>query len=58
MLCNTYHFKILNLDSDNVLKFMVFGPNIPKYPKIDPHVHDEHLKTEALAPTVQIFNQR
>ena len=36
---------------------MVFGPNIQKYPQIDPHAHVELLKTVALAPTVPIFNR-
>ena len=56
-LCKSYHLNFQNLDSDNIQKFMNFGPNIPKYPHIDPHAHVELLKTVALAPTVSIFNQ-
>ena len=56
-LCETYHSIFLNLDSDNILQFMIFGPNIPNCPQIDPHAHDKRLKIVALVPTVPIFNQ-
>ena len=58
MHCESYHLKILNLDSDNIRKFMVFGPNIPTYPQIDQiDAHNALLKMVALAPTVPIFNR-
>ena len=56
-LCGSYHLNFENLESDNIQKFVVFGPNIPKYPQIDPHAHDKLLKMVALAPTVPIFNR-
>ena len=36
---------------------MVFGPDIPKYPQIDPHAHDECLKIVDLAHMVRTFNR-
>ena len=66
IVCGWYHYNTLDeiyylnclyFDSDKIQKFKGFGPNIPKYSQIDPHAHDDLLKTVALAPTVPILNR-
>ena len=35
MLCESYNLKALNANSNNNVFFRVFGPSIPKYPRIE-----------------------
>ena len=51
MLRDCYHLIALNDDSDNNGKLRFFGPSIPKYPHIDPQVHDELLNMVASSHT-------